>query len=175
MRPGEVIVVTARKADGTPYRWWEAEVESLGTNYVITRLEPGQVISEPNRTWVTKVYSRTFYWHDHLFNLTETYLRPGMPERLYVNIASPFEVRGSNLNYKDYELDVVKNYGSPAYVLDEDEFAAAVTRYGLEGRLVDECRRAVEEAQKVVNNWRWQGLEPSTLGVDYKGSALRKS
>lgn len=69
--------------------------------------------------------------------------------------ASPASFTAEGIQYHDYELDVVKRPGQTAEVRDEDEFLDAAARYIYSPEFQENCRRAVEQAIKLVEAWSW--------------------
>jgi protein associated with RNAse G/E len=154
---GELLQVTASRYDGTPYRWWEAQVERVTPGCVVTFASAGGLVNQPDGGWRSPVSVRTFYWTDRLFNLSEVYATDTGRSGLYVHIASTPRFGEGGLRYHDHELDVVQYAGETARVVDEDEFAEAVKRYGYSTELQANCRQAVAEALQLVDRWIWPG------------------
>ena len=165
MQPGDHIQITARRADGTPYRWWEAVVEEVSSEYVVTRAAPGQWVHQPDGGWPGRFHVRTWFWPARDYNLSEVYHPDWTREELYVHIASPPEFIPGGLRYHDRELDVVKKPGAVPEVADEDEFAAAAQRYGYSAAFQAACRAAVAEALALVERWQWRGPAAACRGV----------
>lgn len=155
MREGDRIQVKALRYDGTPYRWWDATVERVTPDCVVTYSRAGTVVYEPKGQWQSPVSVRTFYWTDRWYNLSEVYAAEKEKSSLYVHIASPPEFASGGIRYKDYELDVSQSVGQPAVVLDEDEFEEAAQRYEYSADMQAVCRGAVTEALQLVNGWIW--------------------
>lgn len=155
MREGESIQITALRYDGTPYRWWPAKVERITPACVVTYAPAGTVVHQPDGDWQSPVAVRAFYWTDRLYNLSEIYAADREKSGLYVHIASVPQFVPGGIRYRDHELDVSQNVGQPAKVLDEDEFAEAVERYGYSADMQAACRGAVTEALQLVDAWIW--------------------
>jgi predicted RNA-binding protein associated with RNAse of E/G family len=62
-------------------------------------------------------------------------------------------VKNAELYVTDHELDVVKQPGEPAQIVDEDEFIAAATRYGYSQEFQAFCHQVVREALTLVDGW----------------------
>jgi len=154
MQKGERIKVTAMKADGTPYRWFHATVEAVEPDRVITYAAAGSPVYEPGGSWAPRPSIRTHFWLDRPYNLLELFEADMTPTTLYVHIASRPIMGQGEIRYYDYELDVVKRPGEPAQVIDQNEFAAAVVRYGYTPTFQEDAWKAVNEALKIVESWR---------------------
>ena len=153
--------VTALRADRTPYRWWDALVEAASADHVVTYAPPGHRVHQADGTgWASRCHIRAHYWTDRWNNLLEVYEPDGQPLELYVHIASPARLGAEGIVFEDYELDVVMPFGQPAEVVDEDDFAAAIPRYGYTAAFQARCRAAVEEALRLVADWTWSPLRP---------------
>ncbi|MGE5673851.1 MAG: DUF402 domain-containing protein [Mycobacterium leprae] len=159
MEAKESIRITALRADGTPYRWWDALVEQVSPERIVTYMRFGEWAHEPDGGWPAKHHYRFYYWPDRPFNLVECFTAAGDPAHLYVHIASPFTVVAGGLQYHDYELDVVKRIGQVPEVRDQDEFKAAAVRYGYSSSFQSECWSAVRQAQELVSRWVWSALK----------------
>lgn len=147
--------ITALHADNTPYRWWESEQELFKSNTLVTRNKIGDLVYEPDGQWEMNYFSRAFYWTDLPFNLLETYEVGGEPRKIYINIASPFQLKDNAGSYQDYELDVERRRGGSIEILDEEEFLDAISRYEFSESFVKECRVSLELAIKVAEQWEW--------------------
>jgi len=55
-------------------------------------------------------------------------------------------------------LDVSLPTGQPARIVDEDEFAAAITDYGYSPEFQAHCRQVAATALQFAQNWRAKGL-----------------
>ena len=100
-----------------------------------------------------KFTSRTTYWLDKPYNLGELYEPNGRLKELYIHICSPARTHTGRLEFIDYELDVVKKFGQ-VRVVDEDEFAAAVSQYGYTEEHCTFCEQAVKQAIELARRWR---------------------
>lgn len=152
---GETIQIQALRSDRTPYRWWESKIEDAGSHCIITSNQIGDLVYEPEGHWKTKLHSRAYYWTDRPLNVIEVYSDSGEPVEIYINIASPFQVEGEKGSYIDYELDVSLKRGHPIEILDEDEFLAAIDKYGYTSTLVNECRSSLQSAIRLAERWPW--------------------
>lgn len=159
MRVGKKITVNATRYDGELYRWWEAIIEDISEDYIITVQELGQKVNDQGEVWETKVNTRSFYWTSKHYNLTESYSKDGQPLAIYVNIASPMKIIDSKLVYKDYELDILRKFGDETvHILDEEEFYLASRRYNYSDSFIENCRNNLLVAIESVNNWTWTGF-----------------
>jgi uncharacterized protein len=152
--------ITALKADGHAYRWWDAEVVESTPACTITINRVGDWIYQPTGDWQGKYHTRNYYWPDKPYNLMELYHADGTRVGVYVHIASKPEIDGDEMRYYDYELDVMKFVGQPARVEDEDEFFEAARKYGYTPEFQAECRRALAEALQLVESWSWTATMP---------------
>lgn len=174
INPGQRIGIRALKSSGKPYRWWEAAVESCDSNHVTVLNETGEPVNGSPRGWTSKYHIRTTFWFGRPYNLVEMYKSDGRLKQLYVHIASPPRWDGDTLVYRDLELDVIKRPGQPIRVADEDEFQAAALEFGYSPDFQDACRRAVEEAICLVENWRPAGWLLLNRGQPSNGRAARR-
>ena len=160
MQVGDVVEVQVLRADGALYRSWQATVERVTPTALVVFKTLGTPIGGPAGGWGSECAVRTCYWHERHYNLAEVYEADGRLLELYANIASPPHLEDGRLSYVDYELDVVCEPGGSPRVVDEDEFAEAVLRYGYSAKLQAACRWAVEAAKGAALAWRPGRLDP---------------
>ncbi len=163
-RPGDTITVRALKSDGHAYRWWTASVEFVDDDSVITLSHAGHRVYGPQGGWVSAFDVRTIYWFERPFNLVEVYRPNGKLKQIYIHIASPARVDGTTLCYTDLELDVVWRPGRRPRVVDEQEFCAAAREYGYSVQFQNDCRRAANQALRLVRSWKLHG-PPCESGI----------
>lgn len=159
MKPGDMIWVRLFKSDGSPYRWWQTRVESVGEECLITYTPAGnKVFHNPDRypkpIYITKHDMRTFYWPGRRHDLLEVYSADGRLHELYVNITSPVEVADGEVRFVDHELDVQMYTGETPQIIDQDEFAEAAVLYGYTDAFVRESYAVAEEVLEIVAKWQ---------------------
>lgn len=126
---GDTIPVQACKADGTVYRSWQATIESITAGSIVTVAPAGSsVLNIKGEDYPIVHHYRAYYWFDKFYNLLEVFEPAGTLVHIYLNIASPPELRNGVLSFKDHELDISKVLPNPARLVDEDEFAEAVVK-----------------------------------------------
>lgn len=158
LQVGERVEVRALHADGRPYRWWDAVVESVHLDRFVTWNWAGHRVEGPHGGWVSQGSIRAVYWLDRPYNLLEVYSGAGDLEEIYINVASPPMVRGRQVSFVDHELDVTLRPGGQPRLLDEDEFEEAAARFSYTPDFQAACRRAAAEALEVAARWRPGGL-----------------
>lgn len=146
------------KHDGLCYRHHPVQlVAQLPTGFVL--LSPRETpIWDYRRIYRGENDVYQYCWFGRWFNLLEIIDPDGNLLELYAHIASPVTLGTDGVSYIDYELDVSKTDG-PAQLVDEDEFAEAVGRYGYSSELQARCYAAAAEALTLVKRWR-AGLPP---------------
>jgi hypothetical protein len=83
VKPGEIVRVTALRADGVPYRWWDTLVEEASADYVVTYSPPGCSVYQPDGNgWISRNHIRAHYWADRWNVLLEVYYPDGRPLEL---------------------------------------------------------------------------------------------
>ena len=155
LRVGDIIESHACKTDGTVYRSWEAAVESISSNLLITIAPAGSsVFNIKGEDYPILHHYRAYYWFDKFYNLLEVFEPDGRLVHIYINIASPPEFRDGVMSFKDHELDVSKVPPNSAKLVDEDEFADAVLKYGYTLQFQEEMYAAAREALDLAENWK---------------------
>lgn len=86
------------------------------------------------------------------------YRADGTLEEIYVDIASPVEIRDSATWFTDYELEVSRKPPHGARIEDEDEFREAVSRHGYSEDFQQACYDVAREAVEVANGWVAGGM-----------------
>jgi protein associated with RNAse G/E len=160
LKPGDIITVHALHADGQWYRRWQTTVESVDEKCIVTYSPPNSTVEDFERQpRILPRAIRSFYWFDKLYNLHERFDAAGALVEIYINIASAPQFVDGGIVFTDHELDVLMFIGSPAVIVDEDEFESAITRYGYAPEFVTRCRAAVVEARLLAENWSLRGAE----------------
>jgi protein associated with RNAse G/E len=160
MKPGDIITVRALHADGECYRWWQTPVESIRNDCIITLNSGPHIIHHTQGNSLSHLTVRSFYWLDKPYNLLEVYSAAGVWQEIYVNVASIPTIDREALTFTDHELDVSLIPGQAARIVDQDEFEAAIARYGYSTEFQAHCWRVAEEACALAEGWLAVGLRP---------------
>jgi len=153
LKNGDTVTKKALKPDGICYRWGPAIVEGMTSDSVVVVSPVGHEVHALNGGWVSEVAVRTYYWLDRPYNLLEVYKADGNLQELYVHVASLPRMYQTEIQYIDYELDVVRRPGNDPFITDEDEFAEAVKKYNLSDKLQQTCEQASIEALSLLREW----------------------
>lgn len=155
VRIGDLVEIRALQPSGEAYRWWTATVEMIREGEVVVTWPAGTVFAAPTPSGmkIGRYRCRGYYWLDRPYNVAEAYAVSGEPAAIFADIASPARIEGNRITYTDYQLDVVKVWGRPASIEDEDEFLDAAAAYGYSPDFQEECRRTVEDVRKMVDSW----------------------
>jgi protein associated with RNAse G/E len=160
LKPGDIITVHALHADGQWYRRWQTTVESVDEKCIVTYSPSNSTVEDFERKPRIMSYAlRSFYWFDKFYNLIEVFDADGALVEIYINIASAPQFVDGGMVFTDHELDVLMSIGSPAIIVDEDEFEIAIARYGYTPEFVTQCRAAVEEARLLAEKWPSCGID----------------
>ncbi|WP_374688504.1 DUF402 domain-containing protein [Promineifilum sp.] len=163
MKPGDDIWLRVYKSDGSPYRWWQARVEAVHADCIITYAAPGiPVYHNPDRfaepIHYRRWYIRAYYWPGRRHNLLEIYNPDGQLYELYSDIISPIELNDGEIRFIDHELDVFQLPGQTPQIVDQDEFAEAAEQYGYTEQFMRESYDLANELLEVMANWKPLGL-----------------
>jgi protein associated with RNAse G/E len=156
---GQTITVRALHADGECYRHWQATVERIDADVLVTLFMPGQLLHNLASDRPYENYIRTFYWFEQLYNLLEVYAPDGTFIELYINVAGKPKLNDNVLTFTDHELDVSMLPGHAPELLDEDEFAESIVRYAYTPEFVAQCRRVSQHILYVAQEWIPAGLQ----------------
>ena len=174
LRAGDDIAIRALHADRVMYRWRRALVEEVRADRIVTYAGVGGAILSPayGRV-VARDHVRSVFYLDRPYSVFEFHHTGGRASpAIYVNMNAPAEVSEAGITYVDHELDVAKNPGRPALIVDEDEFVEAIARYGYSPSFQAGVRAAAEEGVRVAETWR-AGPVRHDLRVARAGDVLR--
>ena len=159
MQVGDTITVKVLHADGHCFRSWQTTVEEASADCIVTISHPGDPVDDARKgPWTLHWHIRAYYWLDRPYNLLELYNQDGLLEEIYVNVASLPVLKGETLEFTDHELDISLLSGQPACIVDEDEFTAAIARYGYSPEFQSHCRQTAAAALQLVQTWRAKGV-----------------
>jgi protein associated with RNAse G/E len=133
-------------------------VEHATNDCVVTLSLLGSLVYDVRGDHITESRMRDYYWSDRLYNLIEVYSEDGALRQLYANVASPPVMTEHGFDVTDHELDVSWAPGRAARIVDEDEFAVAVTFYGYTPEFQAACREAATAALRLIESWQPTGL-----------------
>ena len=154
MNIGERLHCRACKTDGTVYRTWNATIESVTTDSIVTIAPAGSLVFNlKSGERPIRHHYRSYYWSDKFYNLIEIFEPSGKLFHIYINVASPPEFEDGMMSFKDHELDVSRYLPKPAQLIDEDEFAEAVITYQYSKEFQEKLYAAAREALELANNW----------------------
>jgi protein associated with RNAse G/E len=155
--PVKEILLRQLKHDGVCYRHHLTQlVAQLPAGLVL--LSPRKTeIWDSRRSWQAENDVYHYGWYDRWYNLLEVVDPDDKLLEVYVHIASPIALADGVVSYIDYELDVTSLDGPR--LVDEDEFAEAVEKYGYSTELQERCYTAAAEALAFVGRWQ-VGLPP---------------
>ena len=154
MKAGESMRVCACKTDGTLYRSWQTTIESVTTDSIVTISPTNQPVFDlVRKQYFTQHILRSYYWLNKYYNLIEVFEANGELIEIYINIASPPELKSGILSFKDHELDISKILPNKACLIDEDEFAEAIVKYRYSREFQEKMYSVAKEALDLANNW----------------------
>jgi protein associated with RNAse G/E len=154
MKIGDRIQVQACKTDGTVYRSWQATIESITADSIVTIAPAGSsVFNIKGEDYPIRHHYRAYYWFDRFYNLIEIFETSGELIHIYINVASPPEFKNGIMSFKDHELDVSRYIPRPAELVDEDEFAEAVITYQYTKEFQEQMYSVAHETLELANHW----------------------
>ena len=174
LRAGDDIAIRALHTNRALYRWRRAIVEEIRADRVVTYAGVGAAILSPTYgRVVSRDHVRSVFFLDRPYAVFEFHHSGGRPSpQIYININAPAEVTEAGITYVDHELDVAKDPGRPALIVDEDEFVEAIVRYGYNAAFQASVRAAAEEGMRVAEAWKAGPLRHD-LRVARAGDVLR--
>ena len=166
MKPGDLIWVRVFKADGSTHRWWQAVVESVTADCLITYAQAGNpVFHNPDRfakpVYHQKHHMRTYYWPGRRHDMLEVYWPDGRLYELYANITGPVDLLDDEVRFIDHELDVQMDAGQAPRIVDQDEFTEAASSYHYTDEFMRACYDLAEEIVVLMGQWQPLGAQSS--------------
>ncbi len=159
------LLVKVFKANGTCYRWWQTIVETVAPDKFSTISPLNGEVHDIRGGWKRQYVVRTFYWLQKPYNLLEIFRPNGELREIYIHIASPIVCNGHNIQFIDFELDVVRPPHETATIIDEDEFLEAAENFGYTAEFQNTCYMIANEAVHLANSWI-PGKTPRTLWLN---------
>ena len=163
VRSGDLVWVWVYKADGRPYRRWQARVEEAGPERIVTwtspdnrvyQVLPGSATGELAwREFTQPRGIRSYFWPGQPRTLLEVYNPDGSLYELYADVCGPVTVVEGAVHYTDHELDVSQMAGEVPRIVDQDEFAEAAVTYGYSEAFQRECYEMAEALLAFVAAW----------------------
>jgi len=165
MNPGDTIWVRVSKTDGSFHRWWQARVESVSDDCIVTYTWFENPVHHNAERFPQAVYLqpwdiRSYYWPGRRHTLLEVYRPTGELFELYADITSPIEIGDGQISFIDHELDVYQSAGEAPEIVDQDEFAEAAEVYGYTDEFMRQCYELAEALLDVLANWQPLGPAP---------------
>jgi protein associated with RNAse G/E len=158
VKPGDTIQVRVFKTGGLPYRSWQALVESITEDGIVTFTQAHNPIFMLTQTFAQTHHIRTYFWPGRRHTLLEIYEPDGQLHELYADITSPVEVTDGEVRFIDHELDVQMYAGETPRIVDQDEFAEAAERFGYSEEFVHQSYALAEALLDVLAGWQPRGV-----------------
>jgi protein associated with RNAse G/E len=164
MKPGDVIWTRVYKSDGSPHRWWQALVEEVTEECLVTYTKAGNPVFHnpgrfPNGIYYQKHDIRNYYWPGRRHDMLEVYWPDGRLYELYADITSPVEIVDGEVRFVDHELDVQMFAGQTSRIIDQDEFAEAALVYNYTEEFMAACYAQAEELLPLLAQWQPVGFQ----------------
>jgi protein associated with RNAse G/E len=157
MNPGDTLTIRQLHADGACYRWHTAIGERIEADCIVALVHKDTLIYQDSGNWDSPFHARMYFWPNKWMVLEENYDEHGTLKEIYININSPPTFGAGTIEYVDYELDVAKELGKPAVILDEDEFAEAIVTYGYSELHQQNCWATVQAGLALAESWHPRG------------------
>lgn len=163
------ILLRQLKHDGSCYRWHPAQVAYEAADGFVLHTPRGTSIRNVKDEWPAQFDSYRYFWYGRWYTLLVLLDASEKLIEVYVDIAGPVGFADDVVSYIDYELDVTSIDGPR--LVDEDEFAEAVEKYGYSAELQARCYAAAADALTIVEHWQ-PGLPPAQALAQINGMGV---
>jgi uncharacterized protein len=145
------ITVRVLKHDGVEYRRWNAHIAARNDSLIVLDAEfdvdvTHDLLGKIQRGTRTVEY----YWFDRWYNIFRFLNGDGETRLYYCNINTPPAVEGGVLTYVDLDIDILVQPDMTYQVLDLEEFALNVERYGYSEEEKQQAQAAVDELISMI-------------------------
>lgn len=128
--PKKIVTINARKYSGVIHRSWKAELISRDENLLTFIGCFTDSIQHPNLGIIRRgTISYEYYWLDRWYNVFRFHEPEGDLRNFYCNINMPPKFDQAQLDYIDFDIDVLVWKDFSFEVLDVDEFDENFVRY----------------------------------------------
>lgn len=151
--PGDAIIVSVHKYDGTEHRRWAARVASTdGPLLILDAVFDKEIQHDLLGTIAQGTISTEYYWLDRWYNVFRFSHPDQKLKNYYCNINVPPSFEGGVLSYTDLDIDVLVNPDLTYIVLDEDDFKENAKRYPYPEELQMQARTALAELIRLIES-----------------------
>ncbi|MEP6705647.1 MAG: DUF402 domain-containing protein [Acidobacteriota bacterium] len=118
-----MIVVNARKFDGTISRTWHCDLQERRDSLLVFVGEFETEVEHADLGLIKKgTVSYEYYWLDRWYNIFRFHEPSGELRNFYCNISMPAKFDGKILDYVDLDIDVITGPDLITSVLDREDF-----------------------------------------------------
>jgi protein associated with RNAse G/E len=152
--PGDYLGFHVHKADGSVYRKWRARIQYMDESTLVTIAPLGDPVEDSKKgLWYINFSLRSYYWFDKPYNLLEVFAPDGSLAEIYLNVASKPEIMDGILHFSDFELDVSRRPPNKSKIIDQDEFAEAIRKFGYSAEFQQQAWQIAYECQVIADEW----------------------
>ncbi len=91
------------------------------------------------------------FYNDRYHNIVVMWENDWIPDKLYINIASPATWDDSKISSIDLDLDLFRTYGSDKIVIDDiDEFESHQKKFNYPRDLITTCQNEVKKVESLM-------------------------
>jgi protein associated with RNAse G/E len=151
MTNSDPITVRVLKYDGVEYRRWGASLARQdGSLIVLDAAFEDDVHHDLLGHIGLGTRTIEYYWLDRWYNIFRFLERDGATKLFYCNINMPPALSGGILSYIDLDIDILVQPDFSYQVLDLEEFASNVVRYGYSEQVKSETHSAIDELISMI-------------------------
>ncbi len=143
-----IVMVTAKKYDGKPYRRVNARLIESKQGFVHLRVDQNAPVWDASGSFTAPRAWDWYFWTDRWYNIALVYEADGSIHCWYCNITSPPEIRGHEVSYVDLDLDLLVRPDYSMRMMDEDEFELHKNLYQYPPDLVERVHQAMADLQE---------------------------
>lgn len=147
------IRLQAYKPNGKPHMSWSTEFFAQSGEWILTHTPQATSVRHHTKD-LTYIMQHSCFG---IFNMKEFYNSfidlnvDGSFKMLYINIATPAVLQNDVISWTDLELDIVRQRGKLAEIIDEDEFEEAKAAGVLSLELANKAKEVTADLIKIVD------------------------
>lgn len=152
MTPLEKFKIISRKHDGSFHRSWEENFILFNDGDKLISFNDCTIVKEKDKDpWMTKKRAISCFhkkwWFNVIiiFNTSEDYY-------FYCNLISPYVWKGEELQYVDYDIDVIVYEDLTFKVVDLDEYENHKEKYAYPKYVQRKVLQALTQLKQLINN-----------------------
>jgi|GEM_PF-314546 len=143
----------ARKPGGGPHQSWSSNLILQSSDWIITHSAYRTPVRHHTKdlTYVMQHSNVGIFNTKEYYNVFIDFHNDGRFKMLYVNVATPAELKGGVLSWTDLYLDIIRMPDGQAELVDQDEFDEAIAKGLLANDLAEKAEAVASDLMPLIN------------------------